>query len=61
MGQQFTRFSEEGERQRLLQQDPENSHHDGCFPPHRAEDVCPANPWTDLPVYTTIHRFVLLL
>jgi hypothetical protein len=30
--------------------------HDGCFPPHRLHEICPANPNRDLPVYTTIHR-----
>jgi hypothetical protein len=47
----------QGETTRLLQQpDPEQVDHDGCFPPHGIHDLCPANPYADLPVYTTIHR-----
>ena len=60
MGQSSTRLDAEAEVQPLLQHDPEDSHHHGCFPPHRLEDVCPANPWVDLPVYTTIHRYSFL-
>ena len=51
-----------GERTRLLPSgpppgsDPEQVGHDGCFPPHGIDDLCPANPYADLPVYTTIHR-----
>jgi hypothetical protein len=61
MGQRSSRLNRGGEQQRLLPLlDPEevNSQidHDGCFPPHRIDDVCPANPWPDLPVYATIHR-----
>ena len=56
MGQKSSQL----ERQRLLPPDPEHLNdevdHDGCFPPHRTRDVCPANPWADLPVYATIHR-----
>ncbi|KAH8676820.1 hypothetical protein BGZ60DRAFT_403489 [Tricladium varicosporioides] len=47
------------ERTGLLQRDPEHEvelDHDGCFPPHRVTDLCPANPHADLPVYNTIHR-----
>lgn len=46
-----------GETTRLLQHpDPEQVDHDGCFPPHGIHDLSPANPFADLPVYTTIHR-----
>jgi hypothetical protein len=52
-----------GETDRLLPGDPEvvreaDHDHDGCFPPHGPQDFCPANPYADLPVYTTIHRYV---
>lgn len=41
---------------------PEMDHdHDGCFPPHGPNDICPANPYADLPVYTTIHRYATAL
>lgn len=45
-----------GETQHLLQPDPEQVDNDGCFPPHGLHDLCPVNPYADLPVYTTIHR-----
>ncbi|KAF4635497.1 hypothetical protein G7Y89_g2606 [Cudoniella acicularis] len=45
------------ETQRLLPPDPEEEiDHDGCFPPHTINELCPANPFVDLPVYITIHR-----
>ena len=61
MGQQFSRSNSpapdrEGETQSLLLADPEQVDHDGCFPPHSVNDVCPANPHAKLPIYTTIHR-----
>lgn len=66
MGQQSSQVvSRYGETQRLLPAEdpvPEVDHdHDGCYPPHGPNDVCPANPYADLPVYTTIHRYVTML
>lgn len=29
--------------------------HDGCFPPHGVNEMCPVNPCRDLPTYRTIH------
>ena len=53
-----------GETQRLLPSDLEeveevDHDHDGCYPRHGPHDICPANPYADLPVYTTIHRYVV--
>ncbi|KAG0651002.1 Anaphase-promoting complex subunit 2 [Hyphodiscus hymeniophilus] len=63
MGQQFSHmYPRHGENQPLLPEDAEevvqeiDHDHDGCFPRHGPHDVCPANPYADLPVYTTIHR-----
>lgn len=44
------------ERERLLPPDSEEAYHDGCDPPHGVQDICPANLFSDLPVYKTIHR-----
>ena len=67
MGQQQSShlsFRHGGETERLLPSEdpvPEVDHdHDGCFPRHGPNDICPANPYADLPVYTTIHRYVML-
>jgi len=49
---------DEAESARLLPHDVEEIDHDGCFPPHAHHDICPANPHADLPVYTTIHRYL---
>jgi hypothetical protein len=59
MGQQPSRGDSPSpeESEMLLPVNPEDIDHDGCFPPHGIHDVCPANPYTDLPVYTTIHRY----
>ena len=66
MGQQSSRHRRApGETNRLLpSDDPEeveemDHDHDGCYPPHGPHDICPANPYADLPVYTTIHRYVV--
>lgn len=61
MDQQFSRSDspdpdQTGETQGLLSVDAELVNHDGCFPPHSINDVCPANPHAKLPIYTTIHR-----
>ncbi|KAE8447580.1 hypothetical protein EG329_010551 [Mollisiaceae sp. DMI_Dod_QoI] len=59
MGQQSSasrHLQRSRETERLLPLDPEEVDHDGCSPPHGLRDVCPANPFADLPVYTTIHR-----
>jgi hypothetical protein len=53
-----------GETQTLLSSDLEeveevDHDHDGCYPRHGPHDICPANPYADLPVYTTIHRYVV--
>ncbi|KUJ24087.1 uncharacterized protein LY89DRAFT_604478 [Mollisia scopiformis] len=57
MGQQSS-VARHGSREtdRLLPLGPDDIDHDGCFPPHSARDPCPANPYANLPVYTTIHR-----
>lgn len=68
MGQQSSRTSSrhDGETQRLLPGDADevvqeiDHDQDGCFPRHGPHDVCPANPYADLPVYTTIHRYVVV-
>jgi hypothetical protein len=54
---------DEAENERLLPNDVEGEEfdHDGCFPPHPHHDLCPANPYSHLPVYTTIHRYDPLL
>ena len=64
MGQQHShQSSRDGETQLLLPGDAEevvqeiDHDHDGCYPRHGPTDVCPANPYADLPVYTTIHRY----
>lgn len=66
MGQQSSHTSSRrgGEHQPLLQGDAEevvqeiDHDHDGCVPRHGPNAVCPADPYSDLPVYTTIHRCV---
>jgi hypothetical protein len=65
MGQQSSHLLSQhgGETQPLLPEDAEevvrevDHDHDGCFPPHGPHDICPANPYANLPVYTTIHRY----
>jgi hypothetical protein len=59
MGQQASRAGSAAETERLLPPilgDLEQVDNDGCFPPHGINEICPANPHADLPVYKTIHR-----
>jgi hypothetical protein len=65
MGQHSSRLASwhRDETERLLPPDQErvDHEHDGCYPPHGPREACPAYPYADLPVYTTIHRYVRYL